>query len=56
MRLNRRSAAKLLVAPAVMAGLRTFAGAGTPTEFADFMTLDIGRYTRLAQDMGLGED
>jgi tripartite-type tricarboxylate transporter receptor subunit TctC len=29
---------------------------GTPTEFADFMTLDITRYTRLAQDMGLGED
>jgi tripartite-type tricarboxylate transporter receptor subunit TctC len=29
---------------------------GTPTEFADFMTLDISRYTRLAQDMGLGED
>ena len=28
MRLNRRSAAKLLVAPAVMAGLRTFASAG----------------------------
>src|SRR4029453_17138244 len=27
-RLNRRSAAKLLVAPAVMAGLRTFASAG----------------------------
>jgi tripartite-type tricarboxylate transporter receptor subunit TctC len=29
---------------------------GTPTEFAAFMTLDISRYTRLAQDMGLGED
>ncbi|MGE5780886.1 MAG: Bug family tripartite tricarboxylate transporter substrate binding protein [Hyphomicrobiales bacterium] len=29
---------------------------GTPAEFADFMTLDISRYTRLAQDMGLGED
>jgi tripartite-type tricarboxylate transporter receptor subunit TctC len=29
---------------------------GTPAEFANFMTLDISRYTRLAQDMGLGED
>jgi hypothetical protein len=29
---------------------------GTPTEFAAFMTLDISRYTRLAQEMGLGED
>ncbi len=29
---------------------------GTPAEFANFMTLDITRYTRLAQDMGLGED
>jgi tripartite-type tricarboxylate transporter receptor subunit TctC len=29
---------------------------GTPRDFADFMTLDISRYTRLAQDMGLGED
>jgi hypothetical protein len=29
---------------------------GRPAELADFMTLDISRYTRLAQDMGLGED
>jgi tripartite-type tricarboxylate transporter receptor subunit TctC len=29
---------------------------GTPAEFANFMTLDISRYTRLAQDMDLGED
>ena len=29
---------------------------GTPAEFANFMTFDISRYTRLAQDMGLGED
>jgi hypothetical protein len=29
---------------------------GFMAEFAAFMTLDISRYTRLAQDMGLGED
>jgi tripartite-type tricarboxylate transporter receptor subunit TctC len=29
---------------------------GTPAEFADFAMLDISRYKRLAEDMGLGED
>jgi hypothetical protein len=29
---------------------------GTAREFAAFMMLDISRYKRLAEDMGLGED
>ena len=73
MRLNRRSAAKLLVAPALLAGPRIVSNAnaalrdakvreqisargGTAGEFAAFVSLDISRYKRLAEDMGLAEE
>ena len=78
MRLNRRSAAKLLVAPALLADPRIVSNAnaalrvakvreqisaldydirgGTAGEFAAFVSLDIIRYKRLAEDMGLAEE
>ena len=77
-RLNRRSAAKLLVAPALLAGPRIVSNAnaalrdakvreqisaldydirgGTAGEFAAFVSLDISRYKRLAEDVGLAEE
>ena len=70
-RLNRRSAAKLLVAPALLAGPRIVSNANAALrdakarlrysrrhggEFAAFVSLDISRYKRLAEDMGLAEE
>ena len=77
-RLNRRSAAKLLVAPALLAGPRIVSNAnaalrdarvreqisaldhdirgGTAGEVAAFVSLDISRHKRLAEDMGLAEE